>query len=124
MSTTLSLAEVKAHLSELVGRVNVYHERITVTVHGRPSAVLVATEDLDALEETVAILSDAEAMRRLSLDPPNHIPELLSPVWTVPWVMWRRRAAGLSGISTVVLGCAAEGWVVRWRRGLVGRSRR
>jgi len=24
----------------------------------------------------------------LSLDPPNHIPELLSPVWTVPWVMW------------------------------------
>lgn len=66
MSTTLSLAEVKAHLSELVDRVNVYHERITVTVHGRPSAVLVATEDLDALEETVAILSDAEAMRRLS----------------------------------------------------------
>jgi len=24
----------------------------------------------------------------LNLDPPNHIPELLSPVWTVPWVMW------------------------------------
>jgi SAM-dependent methyltransferase len=24
----------------------------------------------------------------LSLDPPNHIRELLSPVWTVLWVMW------------------------------------
>jgi len=24
----------------------------------------------------------------LSLDPPNHIPELLGPVWTVPWVVW------------------------------------
>ena len=26
--------------------------------------------------------------RQLSLDPPNHIPELLSPVWTAPWVVW------------------------------------
>ncbi len=65
MSTSLSLAEVKAHLSELVGRVNGQHERITVTVHGKPSAVLLAPEDLDSLEETIAILSDPEAMRRL-----------------------------------------------------------
>ncbi|MBL8932732.1 MAG: type II toxin-antitoxin system Phd/YefM family antitoxin, partial [Kineosporiaceae bacterium] len=46
MSTPLSLAEVKAHLSELVARVNGQHERVTVTVHGRPSAVLVSVEDL------------------------------------------------------------------------------
>lgn len=65
MTTTLSLAEAKAHLSELVGRVNGHHERITVTVHGKPSAVLLAPEDLDALEETIAILSDPDAMRRL-----------------------------------------------------------
>lgn len=38
MSETLSLAEVKAHLSELVGRVGRQHDRVTVTVHGRPSA--------------------------------------------------------------------------------------
>lgn len=61
----LSLAEVKAHLSELVGRVSREHDRVTVTVHGRPSAVLVAVEDLEALEETIAVLSDAEAMRQL-----------------------------------------------------------
>ena len=42
------------------------HERITVTVHGRPSAVLVAPEDLESLEETLAILSDPDTMRRLS----------------------------------------------------------
>ena len=65
MTTSLSLAEVKAHLSELVGRVNGHHERITVTVHGKPSAVLLAPEDLDSLEETIALLSDPEAMRRL-----------------------------------------------------------
>jgi prevent-host-death family protein len=66
MSTFLSLAEVKSHLSELVGRVNDQHERITVTVHGRPSAVLLATDDLQSLEETIAILADADAMRRLA----------------------------------------------------------
>jgi antitoxin YefM len=65
MSTTLSLAEVKAHLSELVGRVTGQHERVTVTVHGRPSAVLVAVDDLEALEETIAVLSDADTSRQL-----------------------------------------------------------
>lgn len=37
MSETLSLAEAKAHLSELVSRVDRQHDRVTVTVHGRPS---------------------------------------------------------------------------------------
>jgi antitoxin YefM len=64
--TTLSLAEVKSHLSELVGRVNSQHERVTVTVHGKPSAVLIATEDLESLEETIEILSDSEALSRLA----------------------------------------------------------
>lgn len=64
--TILSLAEVKAHLSELVGRVNSQHERVTVTVHGKPSAVLIAPEDLESLEETIAILSDSETLQRLA----------------------------------------------------------
>src|SRR2546429_5165436 len=62
--TTLPLGEVKSHLSELVGRVHDHHERVTVTVHGRPSAVLVAVEDLERLEETLAILRDPATMRR------------------------------------------------------------
>ncbi|MGB3684201.1 MAG: type II toxin-antitoxin system Phd/YefM family antitoxin, partial [Ornithinimicrobium sp.] len=41
MTTVMPLASVKAHLSELVGRVHAQHERVTVTVHGKPSAVLV-----------------------------------------------------------------------------------
>jgi len=60
------LGEVKSHLSELVGRVHDHHERVTVTVHGRPSAVLVAVEDLERLEETLAILRDASTMERLA----------------------------------------------------------
>lgn len=61
----MPLAEVKAHLSELVGRVSSQHERLTVTVHGRPSAVLLAVEDLESLEETIAVLSDTDALRQL-----------------------------------------------------------
>ncbi len=65
MSETRSLAEAKAHLSELVARAGTEHERITVTVHGRPTAVLLAVEDLDALEETIAVLSDPALLRAL-----------------------------------------------------------
>lgn len=64
--TTLPLGEVKAHLSELVSRVHDQHERVTVTVHGRPSAVLVAVADLEQLEETLEILRDAPTLRRLA----------------------------------------------------------
>jgi antitoxin YefM len=63
--TTFSLADAKAHLSALVARVGGQHERVYVTVHGKPSAVLLATEDLESLEETIEILADAETMRRL-----------------------------------------------------------
>lgn len=65
MSTPLSLAEVKAHLSELVSRVHGQHERVTVTVHGRPSAVLLSIDDLESLEETIAILSDTDDVAAL-----------------------------------------------------------
>lgn len=65
MSEVSSLAEAKAHLSELVARVGEQHERITVTVRGRPMAVLLAVDDLESLEETIAILSDPAALRAL-----------------------------------------------------------
>lgn len=63
--TTMSLAAAKAHLSEVVGRVSSQHERVTVTVHGTASAVLLAPEDLEAMEETIAILGDSALMDQL-----------------------------------------------------------
>jgi antitoxin YefM len=65
MSEWRSLADAKAHLSELVARAGNQHERFTVTVHGRPAAVLLAVEDLEALEETIAVLSDTGVMQAL-----------------------------------------------------------
>lgn len=66
MSISRSLAETKAHLSELIARVGTEHERVTVTVHGRPTAVVLAVDDLEAMEETIAVLSDANAVRALA----------------------------------------------------------
>lgn len=66
MSETMSIADAKAHLSELVSRVDRQHDRVTVTVHGRPSAVLLSPDDLEALEETIAVLSDDAALRQLA----------------------------------------------------------
>jgi prevent-host-death family protein len=65
-STVVPLGEAKSHLSELVSRVSQHHERVTVTVHGAPSAVLIAVEDLEALEETLSILSSPDTLRRLA----------------------------------------------------------
>jgi len=56
------LNEVKAHVSELVSRASREHERITVAVHGRPTAVLMAVEHLESLRESLDILADPEAM--------------------------------------------------------------
>jgi antitoxin YefM len=64
--TIQSLAEAKAHLSELVQRVHGQHERITVTVHGKPLAVLLSTDDLERLEETIAVLSDSDVVAQLA----------------------------------------------------------
>ena len=65
MSRTLPLSEVKAKLSEVVDEVVTTQERITVTRNGRPVAVLLSTDDLEAIEETLIILSDPAAMREI-----------------------------------------------------------
>lgn len=60
-----SIAEAKAHLSELVGRVHAHHERITVTVDATGSAVLPFPDDLERMEETIAVLSDSTLVAQL-----------------------------------------------------------
>jgi antitoxin YefM len=62
---TLPLAEVKAKLSELVDRVERQQDRIVVTRRGKPAAVLVSPDDLESLEETLAILSDPELLAQI-----------------------------------------------------------
>jgi len=54
----LSLAEAKAHLSEVIEGVESEHRRVVITKHGRPSAVVSAVADFETLEETLDLLSD------------------------------------------------------------------
>lgn len=61
----LSLADVKNRLFELVERVERGHGRVVITKHGRPVAVVLGIEDLERLEETLAILSDQPLVRRI-----------------------------------------------------------
>lgn len=56
------LAEVKSRLSEVVERIEREHGRVVITKHGRPAAVMLSLEDLESLEETLAVLSDPELM--------------------------------------------------------------
>jgi len=65
MSQVPPLSEVKARFSEIVEVVSSTHERVTVTRNGRPAVVVVSADDLEAIEETLALLSDPEAMRAI-----------------------------------------------------------
>jgi antitoxin YefM len=58
---TTSLADAKARLSELVATVAGTWERVVITKNGRPAAVVMAVEDLEALVATLEVLSDPEA---------------------------------------------------------------
>ena len=65
MSETLPLANVKSRFSEMVDRVDRTHDRIIVARNGRATAVLVSQGELDALEDTLDLLSDPEATAQL-----------------------------------------------------------
>jgi prevent-host-death family protein len=65
MSETRSLADVKAHLSEIVDLVESQHERVVITRNGRPAAVIISPTDLDGLEETLDVLSTPGALEEI-----------------------------------------------------------
>ena len=63
--TIESLRTVRDHFSEFADRAEREHERVVVTRNGRPSVVLISYEDLEALEETLDILSDPDALAEI-----------------------------------------------------------
>jgi antitoxin YefM len=65
MTETLPLADIKARLSEIVDRIEQEHDRIVLTRHGRPAAILMSPVDLEALEDTLDLLSDPTAVREI-----------------------------------------------------------
>jgi antitoxin YefM len=64
--TILPLSDVKARFSELADEVERTHERLTVTRNGREAVVIMAVEDLDAMEATIELLRDPAAQQRIA----------------------------------------------------------
>jgi prevent-host-death family protein len=63
--TTISLADAKARLSAVLDEVRDTHERVVITRNGRPEAVILALSDLEALEETLDLLSTPGALEEI-----------------------------------------------------------
>lgn len=59
------MAEVKAHLSALVSEVASHHDQITITRNGTAAAMVVSVEEWESLQETLAVLSDPQAVADL-----------------------------------------------------------
>jgi prevent-host-death family protein len=63
--TTIPLADAKARLSAVLDEVRDTHERVVITRNGRPEAVIMAVSDLEALEETLDLLSTPGALEQI-----------------------------------------------------------
>lgn len=63
--SAVPVGDARDHFSELIAEVERTHERVTVTRHGRPVAVLLSPEDLESLEETLDILSQPGALEEI-----------------------------------------------------------
>jgi antitoxin YefM len=65
--TTIPLADAKARLSAVLDEVRDTHERVVITRNGRPEAVIMSVSDLEALEETLDLLSTPGALEEIRL---------------------------------------------------------
>ncbi|MDO5741293.1 MAG: type II toxin-antitoxin system Phd/YefM family antitoxin [Ornithinimicrobium sp.] len=70
IDASMALRDVKNRLSEVVDQVERQHDRVVITRHGKPAAVVISTDDLASLEETLEIVSRPKliAQVRDSLD--------------------------------------------------------
>ncbi len=64
--TAVPLGDARDRLSEYVSEVERTHQRVTITRHGHPAAVLISADDLAAIEETLEILATPGAAAAIS----------------------------------------------------------
>ncbi|MEW2545847.1 type II toxin-antitoxin system Phd/YefM family antitoxin [Streptomyces sp. NPDC047002] len=69
MSDTLPMTEARARFGSLVRRASHSRERITITDHGQPAAVLINPQELADLEDALA-LAQYRARRAVGEAPP------------------------------------------------------
>ena len=57
MSNFISISDARSILPDLVNKVSKNMDRVTLTVNGKPRAVVLSPEELESLEETAEILA-------------------------------------------------------------------
>ena len=65
MAKIVPFTEARARLSELLDELEARHEHVVITRNGRPAAVVLSTDEYEALEETLEILQDDETLSAL-----------------------------------------------------------
>ncbi len=65
MAKIVPFTEARARLTELLDEVNERHEHIVITRNGRPAAVVLSSDEYEALAETLEVLEDDEALEAL-----------------------------------------------------------
>lgn len=65
MAKTVPFTEARARLTQLLDEVNERHEHVVITRNGRPAAVVLSSEEYEALAETLEVLEDDEALDAL-----------------------------------------------------------
>jgi antitoxin YefM len=61
----MALKDVKNQLSAVVDKVEREHDRVVITKHGRPAAIVLSMDDLESLEETVDVLSSPTLIKQI-----------------------------------------------------------
>ena len=57
MSDFMSISDARAALPNLINKIGKSMDRVTITVNGKPKAVVISPEELESLEETAEILA-------------------------------------------------------------------
>lgn len=63
MDTTIALTDLRADLPSIVKKIAKGFNRLVITVFGKPKAVIMSVDELESLEETLAILSEPGALK-------------------------------------------------------------
>lgn len=66
LPTTLTASEARINLYDMLDDVKKFTRRFTITHHGIPHAVIMPIEDLEAMQETIDILSDKKLMKQIA----------------------------------------------------------
>ncbi|MFH0796145.1 MAG: type II toxin-antitoxin system Phd/YefM family antitoxin [Candidatus Omnitrophota bacterium] len=65
MVNTISLKELRPELPGVIRDIDIRLDRFIITKRGKPTAIMMSLDDYEGLLETIEILSDKEAIKRI-----------------------------------------------------------